>query len=1005
MLPVRIDEHVFRALEDVLSSDDKALIEDIDEFDSKMKPKFNDTIDDATEPLLAELKTTIQHTLPSENIFTYRVRWCDESSRSIYLIQFKDDFYTAIQRQIDYHMTKTRTKEILYDEVLEHAIQCKTLNERYFPRDYLLAQIKSYVLSNETRPCTIYGESGTGKSSIMAEVAIKSPDWFPDPSSVSIIFRFLGTTPLSSDIRRPLFSIMKQICLIYHLEMPSVDEFSKPEVLKKKLERLLTLIPTSERLILLFDSIDQLQVEDYDCSKWLLTKYPQNIKCILSTIPTISDKKRDPPATYEILNGLKSLLADAPMVQITEFDEQSAMQVFQSWLKRDHRRLTSLQISWLEPKLQPHTVFTGFYETDSEPTPLFLSLIYDITLQWHSYDENPDEDFNGVETTSTAINYLYTQLSKKHNEVFFKRAMAYLQQAGGLSEIELEDMLSADNTVLQAIFVHYLPPLHTFRIPSTLWVRIRNDMQNYLTEKDIDNTPVIYFYHRSFRDYEVLDGEESKSVDLIRCAYFADNTAGYPNLLEQPFEIRSRKLIERNNGISTLLVDRRLTQQSPYIFRNKQQHCTYNMRRINQLCAVIRVTLENKSTHYILANAKYDEENIAYEVSFNTIAVLKDPPGRESVFFNSETDVYYSEGQCDLFFYHFNRPEDSRLEKIGPSPPVHHQPFSRQFFSRKLHDTLIWLSTNSIVVFHSCGNHFIIHGEYRSVDAPSDLSIRNDCHDSICCLHQNASVIDIHSLGHTFFIIDGEKCQLLRIDTQSPFKLQTVTHIKFSIDIQLTFTLAEQSKLFIVSRDYSSLAIWNANSNTLTYQSIPFDRHPRINRILALPSALVYRDSEAQVYLYESEPEMKRILLGRADVFESIGQRLALFDQANRRLIMYDVSRKLRGTIRLRTPLKTLCFTGDGQYLLGISCEKSLLLMYSVNNGKLLQKLFFDNLSPWLQATTDRLVLYRRNELVLLVVAGKGVTLPDSSLRETSPLFENKQWFDCHLKKEWTKAS
>ena len=270
-----------------------------------------------------------------------------------------------------------------------------------------------------------------------------------------------------------------------------MDESHTADELRRVFSRLLQCIPDDQQLILIFDSIDQLRAEDYDCSKWLSVEYPSNVKCILSTIPTIIDSKHDPPMTYRIFDGLKSLIPNVLSIQATEFDESSAMEVFQSWLQRDRRRLTPLQMSWLQPKLQPHLVYTGLYETNAEPTPLFLSLVYDLTLDWHSYDELLSDAFEGVETTSSAIRYLYDQVSKKHNEIFFKRAMAYLHQAGGLSEIELEDLLSADDRILQSIFVHSLPPENMFRIPSTLWVRLHNDMQKYLVEKNVDHTQVI----------------------------------------------------------------------------------------------------------------------------------------------------------------------------------------------------------------------------------------------------------------------------------------------------------------------------------------------------------------------------------------------------------------------------------------------------------------------------------------------------------------------------------
>ncbi|CAF2592866.1 unnamed protein product [Rotaria sp. Silwood2] len=68
--------------------------------------------------------------------------------------------------------------------------------------------------------------------------------------------------------------------------------------------------------------------------------------------------------------------------------------------------------------------------------------------------------------------------------------MRCLQLSDGLSEFEIEDILSLDDEVLQSIFVHYLPPFKLFRIPSTLWIRVRNG--KHLLENDIDNIPCIY---------------------------------------------------------------------------------------------------------------------------------------------------------------------------------------------------------------------------------------------------------------------------------------------------------------------------------------------------------------------------------------------------------------------------------------------------------------------------------------------------------------------------------
>jgi hypothetical protein len=287
----------------------------------------------------------------------------------------------------------------------------------------------------------------------------------------------LGATPSSSDIRRPLISIIEQICTIYHLDKPiNFDN------VKENLENILmNNIPKNEQLILLLDSIDQLEINDLKTlSKWLPTKFPSsNVKYIISTIPEIEIERE----TINIHQQLRTIYKnDLIEIEVNSFNENFAEQVLYSWLEQDRRCLTNIQHEWLKPKLTSHHFLT----------PLFLSLIYDQTLTWHSYDQIPDRDFLAIKQTSSAIGYLYNQLGIKHGQILFRRSMRYLQLSGGLSELEIEDILSLDDEILQSIFVHYLPPFNLFRLPSTLWIRIRNDMHKYLVEKDIDNIPCIY---------------------------------------------------------------------------------------------------------------------------------------------------------------------------------------------------------------------------------------------------------------------------------------------------------------------------------------------------------------------------------------------------------------------------------------------------------------------------------------------------------------------------------
>jgi hypothetical protein len=266
--------------------------------------------------------------------------------------------------------------------------------------------------------------------------------------------------------------------MIYHLHMPS--NFDN---VKEVLENVLKSVPRDQHLVLLLDSLDQLQMADVDSlSKWLPETFPSsNIKCIFSTIPDIEvgyERRK-----IDIYQQLKEIYQTGLIeIAVQPFDENTAEQVLHAWLEQDQRRLTATQHEWLKPKLaQRHQV-----------DPLFLALLYDQTLTWHSYDQVPDKAFLAIDYTGDAIEYLYNQLGLKHGEILFQRSMRYLQLSGGLSELEIEDILSSDDEVLQSVFVHYLPPLKLFRLPSNLWIRIRNDMHKYLIEKDIDGVPCVY---------------------------------------------------------------------------------------------------------------------------------------------------------------------------------------------------------------------------------------------------------------------------------------------------------------------------------------------------------------------------------------------------------------------------------------------------------------------------------------------------------------------------------
>jgi hypothetical protein len=169
-----------------------------------------------------------------------------------------------------------------------------------------------------------------------------------------------------------------------------------------------------------------------------------------------------------------------------------------------------------------------------------------------------------------------------------------------------------------------------------------------------------------------------------------------------------------------------------YLFDSPILECSTIERRMD---TVIRVTLETSLTHYLIVT------NIQGKISFQLVATLNNKPANYNIFLNFDTDVYYSEGQSHVYLYHFTLPENDRLKKIDNLPLLNRIIYRQSFFTDRYQSVLIWLTTDSIVIFHSCSHYFIISGEYHDIYTRSLLK-----RTFISCLNRNQSIIDIYEL-------------------------------------------------------------------------------------------------------------------------------------------------------------------------------------------------------------------------------------------------------------------
>ncbi|CAF4750594.1 unnamed protein product [Rotaria sp. Silwood1] len=528
-------------------------------------------IDQEAEKLLDRLKNVrIPAVLKSQNIFKYKLHWSsngiNRQEHSQYIEEFNNDFYTAMKEQIDRCVQSRYTigSDSLQHEVLEHAIQCKTYVAKFHGRIDVLSKLEKFVKNNiECRPCVVYGESGCGKTSVIAKTATEIFKWWPN-RSVSVILRFLGTTPVSSTIYKTLLSISGQISELYNIPMTAYPTVNQ---LRDQLElNLLSQIRDNEYLLILLDSIDQLHSDAYDC-KWLPIEFPFNVKCIVSTLPDHGN----------ILENLKHILIENEnlFIHVPPFEPSTVEIVYNDWLEMKQRSLSTEQRLFINNLMnKKHNIL-----------PLFMKLMFDIISYWHSYD-SIDERLNQLNDVDDCIRYLFQRLQTIHNSVLFSRALCYMTACrSGISQNELEDVLSLDDDVLKSVFEHYIPPVR--RLPGILWTRIRNDLDEYITEKEVDDAPVIYWYHRRFievaRELYIsnLNDTDRKivfqnAVDLFKETWKGKNK---PFKIDDPKLVNKYKLDESAGEIQA----NRFTTSQPVEFIDVDGRIQYNKRKLNEL--------------------------------------------------------------------------------------------------------------------------------------------------------------------------------------------------------------------------------------------------------------------------------------------------------------------------------------------------------------------------------------------------------------------------------------
>ncbi|XP_070552817.1 NACHT domain- and WD repeat-containing protein 1-like [Ptychodera flava] len=523
--------------------------------------------EDDVDKLLKELKDErIPAVLPTENIISYTVQCTSNGfdpsnvvDHKEYIQRFCSDFQQKLEEKVEQAIRERRKTEIddpVFREALQHAKFCETKCAMFHGQSNALQKIKTYVTGNSNAPLVIYGPSGCGKTSLVAMAAKLTRKWLSGDAVT--VLRFIGTTPDSTTLRRTLFSISKQISQVYE-DGKTISEELKD--LTKEFDERMRNASHECPLVLYLDSLDQFDPDDGAHQlHWLPNHLPENVKLVVSTL--VDDK-------YECYPTLRANLKDEDaFLEVPRMKDEDIDVILRKWLSIKNRTLTSQQMKVLVCAFQKC------------PLPLFLKISFDGAVQWASYTDpvqtivyqaiHGDTEVKGDSTpVRRVIAALFETVERNHGEMLVRRALAYITAAkSGLTENELEDILSCDDDVLNDVFQYWTPPIR--RLPPLLWIRTRTDLAPYFVERGADGARVLYWYHRQFteaaKDRYLADGYTTTLIHKYLADYFM---GAWANGTKKPYKAKDGKVEERD----------RLVAAQPLVFHGGN----YNLRKMNEL--------------------------------------------------------------------------------------------------------------------------------------------------------------------------------------------------------------------------------------------------------------------------------------------------------------------------------------------------------------------------------------------------------------------------------------
>ena len=394
---------------------------------------------------------------------------------------------------------------------LDHEIYAYSKTKVYIGRKEYYDRLDQHVHDN-SQPLIILGESGSGKSALLANWAAKLAR---ENSQHLVISHFIGATPYSADWSAMLMRIMGELKLRFRITEEIPGDQAK---LKAGFANWLHIASSAAgreniKVILILDALNQLDDRDQAPDLvWLPPYIPENIRLILSTLPGRS------------LENLKK--RNWPAMSVDPLSDPERTELMKRYLKQYQKELSQVRENRI-------------IASEQTRNPLFLrSLLEELRIFGvHQHLDRAIEHY----ISSNSIPDLYKKVLKRL-EADYEREWPNLVEdtmtliwasRRGLSEEELFDLLGAAGN----------------RLPHSQWIQFYSAVESLF----VGRYDLIEFAHdyirQAIRDRYLEKLSDQLNAHMRLVDYFSNRNIDPRKVSELPWQLIEAKCWNQLAGL------------------------------------------------------------------------------------------------------------------------------------------------------------------------------------------------------------------------------------------------------------------------------------------------------------------------------------------------------------------------------------------------------------------------------------------------------------------------